>query len=116
MKQSKVQDNGIYEVAFTDNDAEEHEQNDFSDIDVLPPISGAYENIENGRYTPGTVGGIVMDISGIAGGTHTRIYDALQQNGVVFVPEKLHDEYQDVLRRYYGKPRKTSFGFKYTKI
>lgn len=80
-----------------------------------PKISEIFDAIENSRYIPGTIGGVILDRSGVTGGTHTRLYESLRQGGVVIVDKELNKEYSKVMELYYGKGKKDRVGYIYVK-
>ena len=80
-----------------------------------PRMSDIFDTIEGSRYVAGSVGGIILDRSGVVGGTHTRLYEALRSGGVVIVDKELGEEYKRVMELYYGKGKRDRVGYIYTK-
>lgn len=96
---------------ITDN--ENKETKDYQVADLETPeqepvvISSIYDSVENGYFEPGSIGGVVIDVSGIKGGTLGRLYNALKSGSAVIVDENLKSEYASAMERYYGRGKQS---------
>jgi len=97
----QVKQNNTKEEYFDEEKTTQKNENDFSFNDYVC-VSDIYEQIESERFMPGLLNGVVIDVSGIQGGTLTRLHNALKIGGRVVVPKKLYEEYRNVIKVYYG--------------
>lgn len=70
-------------------------------------LSDAAAAFDGGMVRDGSIGGVVVDVSGVRGGTISRMYRALSPDARVFVEPGLVDEYAKTMERYFGNGKKS---------